>query len=198
MDWIKRNKDNILWGAVLVVLAAAFFAYKNRERLFREPGQWEYMQGVYAFSQGDTTQALNILDELVAKHPGSRWAKRALYYIGYHYYEQGNYELAEEYWTRFLKSKPKDPFLEANAKAGLAAIKADAEAYEEAAKLLTEAYKETPYQTYKGFFLYRKGSCLLLAGDTAEALKAYKEVSEAFEETPPAGEAEKMVKLLGG
>ena len=187
-----------MWGLVLVVLAAAFFAYKNREKLFREPGQWEYMQGVYAFSQGDTAQALNILDELVAKHPGSKWAKRALYYLGYHYYETGNAELAEEYWTRFLKSKPKDPFLEANAKAGLASLRADAEAYGEASKLLEEAYKLTPYETYKGFFLYRKGSCLLLAGDTAKALEAYKEVAERFGETPAGREAKKMVKLLGG
>ena len=181
-----------------MVLAAAFFAYRNRERLFKEPGQWEYMQGVYAFAQGDTTQALNILDELVAKHPGSKWAKRALYYLGYHYYETGNAELGEEYWTKFLKSKPKDPFLEANAKAGLASLKADAEDYRGAVKLLGEAYEQTPYETYKGFFLYRKGSCLLLAGDTAEALKAFELAAEKYEETPAGREAKKMAKLLGG
>ncbi len=194
--WIARNRSNLLWGFAAVVVGVAFLAYTQRGRAGKPKGQWEYVQAVYLMSTGDTTQAIPALTDLYQRFPNTRWGKRALYYLGYHYYTTGDMARAEEFWTRFLSSKPGDPFTEANALSGMASIRMNQERYEEAERLLSEAADKTPYETYRAFYTYRKAMCLEMSGNTAEALNLYREIKARYGKTPSAMEAEGRIKFL--
>lgn len=194
--WVNRNRSNLLWGFAAVIVGVAFLAYTQRGRAARPKGQWEYVQAVYLMSTGDTTQALPALLDLYQRFPGTRWGKRALYYLGYHYYTTGDMTRAEEFWTRFLSSKPGDPFTEANALSGLASIRIGQERYEEAERFLSDAVSKTPYETYRAFYTYRKAMCLEMSGNHTEALNLYREIKEKYSRTPSAMEAEGRIRFL--
>jgi len=194
--WISRNRSNILWGFAAVVLGVAFLAYTQRGRAGKPKGQWEYVQAVYLMSTGDTAWALPALQDLYQKFPNTKWGKRALYYLGYHYYTVGDMTKAEEFWTRFLSSKPGDPFTEANALSGMASIRMNQERYEEAERFLSEAISKAPYETYRAFYTYRKAMCLEISGKPSEALKLYREIKEKYPKTPSAVEAEARIRFL--
>ncbi len=194
--WVIRNRSNLLWGFAAVIVGVAFLAYTQRGRAGKPKGQWEYVQAVYLMSTGDTAQAIPALTDLYQRFPNTRWGKRALYYLGYHYYTAGDMARAEEFWSRFLSSKPGDPFTEANALSGMASIRMNQERYEEAERFLSQAAEKTPYETYRAFYTYRKAMCLEMSGNPAEALNLYREIKKKYSKTPSAMEAEGRIGFL--
>ncbi|MEO0141297.1 MAG: tetratricopeptide repeat protein [candidate division WOR-3 bacterium] len=194
--WVGRNRSNLLWGFAAVVVGVAFLAYTQRGRAGKPKGQWEYVQAVYLMSMGDTTRAIPALLDLYQRFPNTRWGKKALYYLGYHYFSTGDIVKAEEFWSRFLASKPGDPFTEACALSGMASIRMNQERYEEAERLLSQAAEKTPYETYKAFYTYRRAMCMEISGNPGEALGLYREIKQRYEKTPSAVEADARIRFL--
>ncbi|MCF7802961.1 MAG: tetratricopeptide repeat protein [Candidatus Marinimicrobia bacterium] len=132
-------------AGIAVVVLVGILMYNSRQQAEQEAaGVLGAAQA--SFDQGNYEEVIDQLTPMVETYSGTNSAGVATFYIGSSYYRMGEYEQAEEYFSRYLNEYDADPTLSASAHASLGSIAAENGDMEEAAEEFREAMRRAPYK----------------------------------------------------
>jgi len=94
LEFIKKNRDNVVWGAVaLVVLAGGgIYYWWNTNKMKMEKGEIEYLKAMLMNLRDE-----NSLEEIARSSKGTVWGNMALLDLVNLYYVRGDVKKALEY-----------------------------------------------------------------------------------------------------
>ena len=199
-QWFKEHTRDILVGigAVVVVAAAAwlYVTSENRKETFAAQALAKARGDAEA---GDLPLAAYDLSQLSDRYSGTKAADQGAVLLGEVRLVQGGTQVdaAVKGLQAFVAKKHADYIL-ASAWALLGAGLEQQNKYREAAQAYRKAAAAIPYDFLKAQYLLDAGRTLAVAGDSAEARKAYADVIEGFGALGQASEARVRLGELGG
>ena len=109
---IEANKNKIIGGVVVIVLAVAVFSYISWNRQQNQVAAGEAMtQVLLSLKPGATPQEVSHSYLAVAEdHSGTMAAQRALLQGATILFSQGDYTNAQKYFQQYLNAHPDDTF----------------------------------------------------------------------------------------
>lgn len=193
----RAYRDKVIWvlGAVALVLVVLFFRGRTTEN---PQAEMQLLQGISLLASGDTTNAVNVLEQLVNSYEGTLHGKKAHYYLGAYYLQKGDLEKAQKHFEAFLRSGVSDPFLRAAAQAGLAEVFLARKDYRKAAEAFRKAEALAPFQTYRALYHFKAAEALEMAGDHAEALDLLRSLKEVYKYNPLGAQVDRKIAFLEG
>ncbi len=199
IDYLKEHLTKVLiWaGGILglLIIVAIVLSWKPSP----PPGtQLRYIRSISAFTMGDTTMSIDSLRYIVETAPQTPEGKRALFYLGVYNLNKGNYDVAEDYFKRFLKSGLKDPYMISLAYGHLATVEINKGDLDKGMAYLKKAMDENPYSSYKGYFLYRIIVLNEERGNYKEAYKLALEFEKKYKDHPLYPDVSRELKILKG
>ncbi len=166
---------SILIGVAIVVLVLVLKGGGEKDfPLARE--MWYH--AVSLMQAQKMKEATQVLQNLSVRFPTSPEGKRALYYLANFAFFQGDYVTAKTRYEAYLARKPKDPLLKAAAKEALGVIDFIMGNPELGKKKIKEAFKETPYKSFKSYFALHLIKLLIQKERYREAYDFLKSVKE--------------------
>ncbi len=199
IDYLRENTKSVLIsvGVLLVLLIGVAMVVSSKPK--PPPGtQLRYMRAISMFTMGDTTMSIDSLTYVVETAPATPEGKRALFYLGLYNLQKGNYDAAEDYFKRFLKSGLDDPYMISLAYNHLATVEINRGNIDRGLSYLEKALDKMPYASYKAHFLYRM---IILNEEKGDYQKAYKlalEFDKKYKDHPLYPDVKREIKMLEG
>lgn len=165
--WKDERVRRYVWtGVGVIVLLLGYALYKESQKPRHAPeAELSLLQAVsmLASPQGAQT-ADSLLQDILARYPGTVEAHRARYYLGYLKLQQGKLDEAEENFQGVLKSNLRDPVLRAEAMGHLGTIFAARGAWDQALDMLEQAEASAPLKSLKALYVLRQAEVGFAAG----------------------------------
>lgn len=192
----QKMLTNIMLGILVLVLLVI-----AGNRFILKPKSMEAAANMYMaekfFEQDSFNLALNgygtypgFLD-IIDEYGITKSARLAKYYAGISYRELGDYELAEEYLSKF---KTRDLMLGATSKSALGDVYAELGEYDKAARAYMEAAESYENNFTTPIILKKAGIVYEELGEYEKALEVYEQISLKY---PDTAEGREMKKYIG-
>jgi TolA-binding protein len=183
-EWSRHNRDKVIYGIgvfiVLIVSAGIFFGSRGKSP---PENELKFLGAIVSLNQGDTTQFVNLLQDVINTAPKSSFGKRAMYYLAQYKLSRGDDRTAEELIKRYIKSKLNDPILDPGAYGILGSIYFKRGDMEKSASYYLAAEEESPYESVKAFFGYKAAKCYVEAKNYKKALEIMEELIKKYPKT---------------
>lgn len=195
----EGSREKLLWGLVgfTALVIIGIFYFSSRGSSSPPDAEVKYLQAVTLFVRGDTT-AYPIFEELVTRYRNTDSGKRALYYLGVYYENNGQGDEAEKYLRRFLASGLNDKFLMALAYGHLGAVLLDKGNPREAAESFLKARDMIPSKNYKAYYQFKAATAFKDAGMIKDALDLLDNCEDLYGDTPIMSEIRGEIRMLRG
>lgn len=195
-DWVNRHALQVIAGvAVVVVVLLAGTLWSQKQRRAEGEASVQLAKARIAYDQGDYQQAIELLEDLVSRHPSTRSGTVGLYYLANAYFNVGDYDSAQRNFEAY-KRKGKDAMLKAAAEAGIAACLEQKGEYLEAARIYEETALRYPDHFAAPQYLLDAGRNYALAGNKEDGRRVYKMVVERYPKSVLLSEAETRLAEL--
>jgi outer membrane protein assembly factor BamD (BamD/ComL family) len=159
----------IIAGAIIVAVAAIWgFSYSNKKSNERAMEKLGIAQ--LSFRLGALAESKDTLTYIVNNYGRTNAGKLALYYLGYINYINGSYDLALEYYDKFLKSGIKDADLKAAATYGVAISYEGKGDHRKAADTYMELMSKYPEYFNNDEVMLNAARAYKACGDTSKAI----------------------------
>ncbi len=172
--WKDERVRRAVWtGVAVVVLLVGYAVYRESQKPRRAPeAELTLLQAMTMLSnpQGMNT-ADSLLQDVIARHPGTVEAHRARYYLGYLRLQQGNLDEAEQAFRAVLQSNLQDPVLRAEAEGHLGTILAARGDWDGALEAFARARDLAPLEALKALYLFRQAEVSFAAGRYQRAVE---------------------------
>ena len=186
--WIGRHKRGAAYLAVLLVVAVALFAWNflSAKTAERSAGR-QIAQGRLALDSKNYPLAASVLSQVVENFSGTHAAQEASILLAQTRLAQGQTQQAIDVLQR---SAPRaDKYFRGQSYGLLGAAYENALRPRDAATAYEAAATAALYPFLRAQFLSDAGRAWLAAGDTANAVAAYRTIAEKLDSTSTAGEA---------
>ena len=172
--WKDERVRRAVWtGVAVVVLLVGYAVYRESQKPRRAPeAELTLLQAMTMLSspQGMNT-ADSLLQDVIARYPGTVEAHRARYYLGYLRLQQGNLDEAEQAFRAVLGSNLQDPVLRAEAEGHLGTILAARGDWDGALEAFARARELAPLKALKALYLFRQAEVSFAAGRYQRAVE---------------------------
>ena len=179
--WKDERVRRAVWtGVAVVVLLVGYAVYRESQKPRRAPeAELTLLQAMTMLSnpQGMNT-ADSLLQDVIARFPGTVEAHRARYYLGYLRLQQGKLDEAEQAFRAVLQSNLQDPVLRAEAEGHLGTILAARGDWDGALEALARARKLAPLKALKALYLFRQAEVSFAAGRYQRAVELLDEMEK--------------------
>lgn len=119
--YVTENRERFLWGlGILAALILGSIWLINSRGEKGQEAEAFLTRATVEFQSGQVPLALQDYRQVVEKYSGTRAGTEGLYYLANAYFETGDYNQAELYYSKFLGRSEKKSLLASSAYAGLA------------------------------------------------------------------------------
>jgi tetratricopeptide (TPR) repeat protein len=116
IKYVVKHRENVIWGAALVILGgAALIYFLSRNEPLKPEADLMHIQAVSLIGMGRMADAQNMFLQLSEKYANTRPGKLSIYYLGVIEYHAGKYAEALNYFTRYLSKDRGDYLLNGSA-----------------------------------------------------------------------------------
>jgi tetratricopeptide (TPR) repeat protein len=185
--WIKGHKQAAGYGVAVLALAAGLFVWNllsTRSAELNAGRQVE--QGRLALSSGNYALAASVLSRVVENYAGTRAAEEGSMLLAQVRLAQGHTQQAIDLLKQFAPKADRN--YRAQAYGLLGAAYENAGHPREAAEAYQRAAEAAPFPFLRAQFLSDAGRAWLAAGDTTQAVAAYRTIVEHLDSTSVATE----------
>ena len=202
IEFFEEYKSKILlYGGVLVVVAAAVYFYINQKAESNEKAGIELSRIMSLYDQGSYLEAIegkqgtNIigLKKLVDEYGGTENGETSKIYLANSFSFLGNYDEAIKYYEDYSGSID---YFEAAALAGQAGYFANKEEFEKAANLYLKASKISRINSQNPDYLLNGGICFLKAGEKEEAKILFDSIKEEYATSLAYRDVDKYLSMI--
>lgn len=202
IEFFEEYKSKILlYGGVLVVVAAAVYFYINQKAESNEKAGIELSRIMALYDQGSYLEAIegkqgtNIigLKKLVDEYSGTENGETAKIYLANSFSFLGNYDEAIKYYEDYSGSVD---YFEAASLAGQAGYFANKEEFEKAANLYLKASKISKINSQNPDYLLNGGICFLKAGEKEEAKILFDSIKEDYATSLAYRDVDKYLSMI--
>jgi tetratricopeptide (TPR) repeat protein len=202
IGFFEKYKSKImLYGGVLVVVAAAVYFYINQKSQSNEKAGLELSRIMLLYDQGAYLEAIegkqgtNVigLKKLVDEYGGTENGETAKIYLANSYAFLGNYEEAIKYYSDYSGSID---YFDAAALAGEAGYYASKEEFKKAAELFLKASKRSEVNSQNPDYLFNAGINFLKAGEKEEAKIIFNTIKEDYATSLAFRDVDKYLSMI--
>ncbi len=188
VQWIKGHKQRAAYlGAALTIVAILFVWNLLSTRTAERSAGRRLEQGRLALASKNYQLAASVLSQVVENYSGTRAAQEGNILLAQVRLAQGQSQQAIDLLKEFARNAGKD--YRAQAYGLLGAAYENASHPRDAADAYQRAADAAQYPFLRAQFLSDAGRAWLAAGDTAQAVTAYKTIAQQLDSTSAATEA---------
>jgi len=193
-EYIQNNKQyfiGALIGVLAIFLIAYYVNYSNKQNVIEAENM--FGQAGIAQAIGQDTLAVGYYKDIMENYGSTIYAGKACYALGQLYFTGDNCDSLNLYFNKYLDSYGEDVLTRGAAYEGLAICAEKNGDFASAAKLYMQAAETAGSELHSPRYLMRAGSNFSLAGMAAEAVDAYRRVSDDYPRSPVASSARKLL-----
>jgi predicted negative regulator of RcsB-dependent stress response len=188
VEWVKGHRRGAIYVAALLAIAAALFLWNLLSaRTEEQNASRQLEQGLLAFGSKNYPLAASVLSRVVENYSGTHAAEQGNILLAQVRLAQGQPQLAIDILKRFAPKADRN--YRAQAYGLLGAAYEDAKQPRDAAVAYGQAAAAAPYPFLRAQYLSDAGRAWVAAGDTAQALAAYRAIVQQPDSTSAVGEA---------
>jgi predicted negative regulator of RcsB-dependent stress response len=188
VEWLKNHRRAATYLAALVAISAALFLWSLLSaRTEEQNASRQLEQGLLAFGSKNYPLAASVLSRVVENYSGTHAAEEGNILLAQVRLAQSQSQLAIDILKRFAPKADRN--YQPQAYALLGAAYEDAAHPKDAAVAYGQAAAAAPYPFLRAQYLSDAGRAWLAAGDTAQAVAAYRTIVQQLDSTSAAGEA---------
>ncbi len=173
----KQYGNGITWALIAVLGAFAswnLYQYWQRSQAVQAAAMFDEVERVV--NAGDTARMERAFSDMKDRFASTAFAQQAGLLVAKQYYGAGNAQAAKAALA-WVADKAADPGYQAIAKLRLAAVLAEAKAFDEALQQLSGSFPAT----FEALVADRKGDIYLLQGKRSQAVAEYAKAYQGFE-----------------
>lgn len=199
IDFFNRNSRNVAIGFISILAIIALFLLMARSKQSAELKASEQLAKANTeIGQGNLTQAIDILLNMVDNYSGTSSAETGCYVLAHTYFQKGEYEKASTYFEKFIDDSRNNEILTSSAYSGLAASLEQQGKFVEAAGWYEKGANKFPNHFNAPQQWLDAGRCYSLANQNDKAKFCYKNLVEKYPKSNLKNDAELYLANLAG
>jgi len=183
-----------LGAFVLILVVTLLMARSKRSAEFTSASKLGIAENLYF--QKQFPGAITEFEKISADFPGTKAAGKSIFYLASIYFNQKEYQRAEQYFQDYLDKQRNDPIYKSSAMAGIAACLGNKEQYEKAADLYLNAWKVDKESFSAVTFLDNAAMNYKLAGNSEKAKETYKLIIDEYPKSSLFNKASHLIEVL--
>lgn len=187
-EWIKIGSTLL---TVLVVVAIAFFVIHGK----RKGAVNAYDAALTALNNG-APEAMDLLKRVVDDYGSSRSAGEALIKLGNSYFQNNDYNSAEQYYKQYIDKFTDDAVFLYNAYNGLGGVYEEKGDFRKAGETYEEYIKKNKNSVFLPAMYLNAGKAYYQSGDKDAAKRNFDRIVEDYEDTKEKQEASFFLDLM--
>lgn len=197
LRYVQRNAKWVVIGVVALLVVVLALAVTRQQKKSREIRSIEALGGAQmAKWAGQDEEALKLYQQITEEFGGTKSAGEAWVALGNLYFEQKQWEQAENAFKRYLKKYNDDPILTYTAWSGIAACLEEQGRYQQAAEKYQSFADQNHDSAWAAPALYNASRCFRLAGQLPQAKMALQRIIDSYPDLPLSSRAKNEQKLL--
>jgi TolA-binding protein len=192
-NYSKQLNIGFIALAAIIIIGVFVIRSKNRANVAAS-GRLGIAEQFYASM--NYSRAIDEFNSIVTTYSGTKAAGRASFFLANAYFEQKDYENAENYYRLYLDDYGSNHMLYASSLAGIAACMESRNQFTEAASLYEKAAKKYSDSFQAPYYLKDAGRCYVNDGNSEEGKRVFEAIKNKYAESPIIQEINEILETL--